>query len=1506
MHRGMMANNLDEMTEKQLTQTLGHLGLDMTGSRAVLRERLRKAQNIEVNAKEKASATNADGGSTASERERRDDVTGEQRPNETRVAKSISTMKKKELQEKLGELGLPIVGLKVDLRRRLTAALQGDKSDEDSDTDENEEEEEMTAGVGQKYGHHRSMPESTRGREGAREHVVVTPSSDNQRYERGYPMMLQPALPYKDVQDALETFSGDGTQNIRRWFTSFEETADLCRWNEMQKIVYLKKLLRGSAKLFANYECHARSWEELKKALIDEFGPTMNSRQVHKELSAMSKKSNESYQEYVYRVLELASHSDMELESKIQYIIDGIKDEEAHKAILYGATTIKELRQRLKQYEIQQTNRSKTKQSMFNKKKNLGTTHSSDKGSADLTTAKKSVRRCFNCGDLNHLGKDCPSKSKGVKCYTCGEFGHVASECSKGSKTATKNPTTRVDALRTDNDKKTYKTVNILGKDTIAVIDPGSDLHLVRSSFYVQLGAPTIRPEIIKFSGVGSTERSTLGRFAAKIRIDDLEVVLNIDIVPDQYTGHDLIIGGELSDFAEVRIHKQKATLAKLDESIEETAAETLKEKNSGWSEVLCIEIQHDIDNDKQDETVSLEHVTDLVTKEQVQKMVRDYHPEKVKDSGVVMHLVLKDEVPIHQNPRRLSAEQRKAVQKITDDWLKEGIIRPSNSEYASPIVLVKKKNGDYRLCVDYRRLNKKIVRDRYPLPLMEDQLDKLSEAKVYCTLDLKDGFFHVPVGESSRRYTSFVTPDGQFEFLKAPFGLCNSPAVFQRHIRAVFRELLARDVVLTYLDDLIVPAKDEAECVHKLNQVLSTASDYGLKINWRKCDLLVQRVEYLGYIIEAGTVRPSARKVSAVARFPKPTSVKDVQCFLGLTGHFRKFVPQYATIARPLSQLLKNGVTFVFGEDQERAFDQLKTILIKDPVLKLYKIGAETEVHTDASQYGLGAILMQKDTEDNSWHPIHYASWKTIGAEERYTSYELEVLAIIKALRKFRVYLLGIPFRIITDCKAFVQTMSKKDACLRVAHWALQLEEFEYTVEHRAGTSMRHADALSRNPIECLNIQETPSAIIAQVRRAQEDDPDLQKHMLAAKNGKSQDFIITDGVLCKENRGNPLVVIPGTMQQEMVIRSHERGHFGWQKTERLMKQEYWFPQMRARIKQTIDNCVHCLLAEKKQGKAEGWLHPVEKGDRPLDTYHIDHLGPIPSTKKSYAHILVVVDGFSKFIWLYPTKSTTSEEVINRLEKQAVNFGNPRRIVSDRGTAFTAHAFREYCKREGIEHVLITTGVPRGNGQVERMNRIIIAMLTKLSLPKADEWFKHVNKVQQFINSSHSRSTGTTPFELLFGLKMRLNDDPELRDLIQKEYYEAFQQERTDLRIEAKKNIAKIQKENQATYNRRRIRAKQYRIGDIVAIQRTQLGPGLKVCPKFLGPYRIKTVLRNDRYLVEKIGEHSGPNTTSTSTDHMKPWPQHRGWNPDTDFPSNIDEDSDSECDNDKDSIPKK
>lgn len=302
-------------------------------------------------------------------------------------------------------------------------------------------------------------------------------------------------------------------------------------------------------------------------------------------------------------------------------------------------------------------------------------------------------------------------------------------------------------------------------------------------------------------------------------------------------------------------------------------------------------------------------------------------------------------------------------------------------------------------------------------------------------------------------------------------------------------------------------------------------------------------------------------------------------------------------------------------------------------------------------------------------------------------------------------------------------------------------------------------------------------------------------------------------------------------------------------------------------------------------------MKSIDKGTLPLDTYHVDHLGPIPSTRKNYNHLFVVIDSFTKFTWIYPTKTTNAEVVIDRLTRQAGNFGNPRRIISDRGTAFTSNAFADYCKNEDIEHILIVTGVPRGNGQVERTNRIIIPVLTKLSHPNPSNWYKHVNLVQQYINSTYTRSIGMTPFQLLTGTNMKLKNDLELRQIIEQEIIEEFQEERNSFRDKAINNLQKIQEENQRTANSKRKKATLYKEGDLVAIKRTQKGPGLKLHPAFFGPCKIISVLRNDRYLVEKIGEHNGPHRTSTSADNMKRWPSKRNPNFDSDTEDSSNED---------------
>lgn len=311
---------------------------------------------------------------------------------------------------------------------------------------------------------------------------------------------------------------------------------------------------------------------------------------------------------------------------------------------------------------------------------------------------------------------------------------------------------------------------------------------------------------------------------------------------------------------------------------------------------------------------------------------------------------------------------------------------------------------------------------------------------------------------------------------------------------------------------------------------------------------------------------------------------------------------------------------------------------------------------------------------------------------------------------------------------------MKKKDICAQVARWALFLEDFRYTIIHRPGNNMRHVDALSRHPLPAaMLVEECEDSILARLRRNQLKDDELKNITKQVEENQADGFVIVNGLLCKEVNGDTLIVIPKLMQTSVIRQIHKRGHFGSAKTEQLLKSDYWIKNMHSKVERVIQNCLACIMAAKKTGKQEGWLHPIDK-EIPLDTYHMDHLGPMPSTQKKYQYIFAIVDAFTKFVWLYPTKSTNTTEILNHLMRQSAIFGNPRRIISDQGSAFTSNNFKSYCEDEGIEHTTIVTDIPRGNGQIERINRTLIPLLTKLSIPHPAQWHKFVTQAQQYLN----------------------------------------------------------------------------------------------------------------------------------------------------------------------------
>ena len=416
--------------------------------------------------------------------------------------------------------------------------------------------------------------------------------------------------------------------------------------------------------------------------------------------------------------------------------------------------------------------------------------------------------------------------------------------------------------------------------------------------------------------------------------------------------------------------------------------------------------------------------------------------------------------LPIAQKPYRTNPENAKFLNEEIKKMLENGIIRPSKSPWASPVVIVGKKGGDKQLCVDYRKLNKLTEENRYPLPRIDDLLDSLGGATWFSTMDLASGFWQVQMAKEDIKKTTFITANGLYEFTVMPFGLNNAPSTFQRLMNWVLRDYLGKFVAV-YLDDVIIYTNGSFELhIDHIKQVFQTLRENLLKIKLKKCHFCHPSLAFLGHIVGRGGITPDPEKIEKAKNFPAPKTLTQLRAALGLLGYYRKFIKDFSRHAKPLTMLLKKDQPFVWTEKQQNAFDRLKARLIEEPILRYPDFNLPFILFTDASKTGLGAVLSQK--KDGKEYVVAYASRTTNKAEENYPITDLECLAIVWAVKHFHHYL-SQPFTVVTDHAALKWLQTYKNPKGRRARWIMDLQQYKFTIEHRSGKSNSNADALSR-----------------------------------------------------------------------------------------------------------------------------------------------------------------------------------------------------------------------------------------------------------------------------------------------------------------------------------------------------------------------------------------------------------------------------------------------------------
>lgn len=754
----------------------------------------------------------------------------------------------------------------------------------------------------------------------------------------------------------------------------------------------------------------------------------------------------------------------------------------------------------------------------------------------------------------------------------------------------------------------------------------------------------------------------------------------------------------------------------------------------------------------------------------------------KVKHSIPTM-----DVAPIRQKAYRYGPVQQEEIRKQIKSMLDNKIIRMSTSPWASPVVLAKKKDGTMRFCVDYRKLNRVTRQDAYPLPRIDQILEKLVGKHFYSSMDLASGYWQIEIEEKDKEKTAFICHLGLFEFIRMPFGLTNAPATFQRMMDEVLADIPI-ELVKDYIDDIITGSTTFEGHMEDIQKIFDRLRQYNLKLKLSKCTWCKNKLLYLGHTIDANGISPNRAKVEAIDKMQPPKDINGLRRFLGMVSYYRRFIKNFAHIAEPLHKLLQKGSLYKWNERCQVAFDTLKEKLTSAPVLKYPNFSKPFTIHTDASNFAIGAVLTQKD-EKGLEHPVVYASRTLNKAERNYATIDRECLAVVWALQQFRHFVLGSKdLEVVTDHEPltnFVKTYETEEG--RRARWIIRLQEYNPKIIYRPGKQNANADALSRINSEnyiCSLIRETEkdtSAII----EAQLADTKLKDIITYLRDGEltenpmrnktivaeAEMYQLIDGVLYrtapsrymrKTGRERPRLVIPESLRQEILRRYHDSvlgGHLGIKKTYYKISAVYYWPGMFQDITDYVRACIECNRRKGHQVKRVGEIISMFASE-PWQIVGIDIFGPLPVTANGNRYIIVITDHFSKFVILIPIPRMDALIIAKMyVDHLILKYGTPEKLLSDRGKQFTSELLRKLNELLEVRKIFTSAYHPQTNGLTERFNKTMAEMLSMYVNSNHNDWDDYLPFVAFAYNTSYHESIGDTPFYIVHGRDPKMPDD---------------------------------------------------------------------------------------------------------------------------------------------------
>lgn len=833
---------------------------------------------------------------------------------------------------------------------------------------------------------------------------------------------------------------------------------------------------------------------------------------------------------------------------------------------------------------------------------------------------------------------------------------------------------------------------------------------------------------------------------------------------------------------------------------------------------------------------------------------------------------VLPGSTPPSRATYRMSPTELDELKKQLDELTRAGFIEPSKSPYGAPVLFVKKKDGTMRMCIDYRALNSITVKNKYPLPRVDELFDRLHGAKFFSKIDLRSGYHQIRIHPEDVEKTAFRTRYGHFEFLVLPFGLTNAPATFMHLMHQIFGPHLD-SFVLVFLDDILIYSKTLEDHRRHVATVLELLKTNQLYAKESKCELFQTRVEFLGHIVDRDGLHMMEDKVKAITDWPAPKSLEEVRSFLGTIGYYRRFIRMFSEIAHPISSLLSKGVPYVWGEKQQQAFESLKRAVSQQPTLVLPNPTLPYVVTTDASGFAVGAVLQQD--HGHGLQPIAYLSKKMLPAERNYPVHEQELLAIVVSLRAWRHYLHGSHFRIVvkSDHKSLQYFKTQPHLSARQTRWLDMLAEFDFDIEYTVGKENVVADGLSRRPDhkdqepqvldnKCSQLDHYESLTIAaasvltnssELRKAIIDAYPGDNACTSLLNNPTDGYRVVDGLLVTAANQ---VRIPNdvSIRSRLLLECHDAptsGHLGSSKTmERVSRLFYW-PGMHADIRRYVTTCLACQANKPSTQLPMGPLQPLPIPERPWQVVTMDLITELPPTKLGNDAIVVFVDKLTKMAhYAASTTNVTAPGLARLFFREVVrHHGLPESVVSDRDPRFNSIFWRALWGQLGTTLSLSTAYHPQTDGQTERQNRTLEEMLRAYVGPRQDDWDECLVAAEIAYNNSVQASTKETPFFLNCGQHPRLAlDQAVLPNQVSNNPTAAERIEELHRLIERAKESLQIAQKRQAHYADTNRREVSLQPGVHVWLSTEHLtlkdkSQTKKLLSKFIGPFSIKRVV---------------------------------------------------------------